>query len=134
MFTGVRSNDLITVGVFDSPGLTRGDDSDDTLTQPITAPLIFVTSSQLPRSSSSRSEVSYKTKTARPMSRSGIIKSSSKVPVSGVKGNMSYKITNTFITHLTETTVNTICVKRFLKREEFCIFSRVGSQCLLLRV
>ena len=48
MFTGVRSNDLITVGVFDSPGLTRGDDSDDTLTQPITAPLIFVTSSQDP--------------------------------------------------------------------------------------
>ena len=128
----MRSNDLITVGVFDSPGLTWGDDSDDTLTQPITAPLIFVTSSQLPRSS--RSEVSSKSSTAHPMSRSGIIKSSSKVPVSGVKGNMSYKITNTFITHLTETTVNTICVKRFLKREEFCIFSRVGSQCLLLRV
>lgn len=78
-------------------------------------------------------EVSSKTQTDRSMSRSGIIKSSSKVPVSGVKGNMSYKITNTFITHLTETTVNTICVKRFLKRQEFCIFSRVASQCLLLR-
>ena len=32
LFTGVGSNDLITVGVFDSPGLTRGDDSDEGLT------------------------------------------------------------------------------------------------------
>ena len=69
------------------------------------------------------------------LSDGGTIKDKSPTfSVSGVKGNLSYKITNTFITHLTETTVNTISVKRFLKRQEFCIFSRVGSRCLLLRV
>ena len=55
----------------------------------------------------------------------GTIKFRSKFPVSGVKGNLSYKITNTFITHLTEKAVNSIhlSVKRFVKRQEFCIFS-----------
>ena len=136
VYRGVRSN----VGLFDWVSVTRGDDRDDTLTQLITAPLTFVTASSNSRTltvcgiiSDPRCLLKLKL-TVHPTSRSGIIKSSSKVPVSGVKGNMSYKITNTFITHLTEKTVNTICVKRFLKRQEFCIFSRVGSQCLLLRV
>ena len=111
------------------------------MTQLITAPLTLVTarpvSSQMTacpgqiisaRESLTKSELTLQTP------GTGIIKSGSKVPVSGVKGNLSYKITNTFITHLTETTVNTISVKRFLKRQEFCIFSHVGSRCLLLRV
>ena len=65
----------------------------------------------------------------------GTIKFGSKVPVSGVKGNMSYKITNTFITHFTEKAVNTISVKRFVKRQEF-VFSPFEAglrRCLLLR-
>ena len=35
---------------------------------------------------------------------------------------MSYKITNTFITHLTEKAVNTISVKRFSVKAGICIF------------
>ena len=86
------------------------------MTQLITAPLTLVTarpvSSQMtacPGQIISARESLTKSKLTLATPGTGIIKSGSKVPVSGVKGNMSYKVTNTFITHLTGVAVKLIC-------------------------